>query len=48
MARMIARGEMKAKRLETPRRVIGGPLPESLLEELDAVGGRFEETMEDV
>ena len=46
VARMIARGEVKARGLLTPERVITGPLLDRLLEELAAVGVRFEETME--
>jgi lysine 6-dehydrogenase len=47
VARMIARGEIKAKGLLTPERVITGPLLDKLLTELAAVNVRFEETTEE-
>jgi lysine 6-dehydrogenase len=48
VARMIARGEIKAKGLFTPEQVITGPLLDRLLTELAAVNVRFEETTETV
>ncbi|MDH4208641.1 MAG: saccharopine dehydrogenase NADP-binding domain-containing protein [Anaerolineae bacterium] len=47
VARMIARGEIKAKGLVTPEQVITGPLLDGLLAELAAVNVRFEESTEE-
>jgi lysine 6-dehydrogenase len=44
VARMIARGEIKAEGLFTPEQIITGPLLERLLEELAAANVRFQET----
>jgi lysine 6-dehydrogenase len=44
VARMIARGQIKAKGLFTPERVIVGPLFDRLLSELAAAGVRFLDT----
>ncbi|MCJ7621131.1 MAG: hypothetical protein MUP64_13040, partial [Anaerolineae bacterium] len=46
VARMIARGELRAKGLLTPEQVITGPLLDRLLAELAAVNVGFEETTE--
>jgi lysine 6-dehydrogenase len=46
VARMIARGEIRAKGLLTPELIITGPLLDRLLHELAAVNVRFEETTE--
>jgi saccharopine dehydrogenase-like NADP-dependent oxidoreductase len=46
VARMIARGEIKAKGLWTPEQVITGPLCDELLAELAAVNVRFAQTIE--
>jgi lysine 6-dehydrogenase len=48
VARMIARGELRAKGLLTPEQVITGPLIDRLLAELAAVNVRFQETTEAV
>jgi lysine 6-dehydrogenase len=48
VARMIARGEVKAEGLLTPEQVIAGQLLDRLLSQLAAVGVRFEETTERV
>jgi len=48
VARMIARGEIKAKGLLTPEQVIAGPVLDRLLTELVAVSVRLEETTEAV
>jgi lysine 6-dehydrogenase len=46
VARMIARGEIKAKGLLTPEQVITGPLFDKLLAELAAANVRFAQTTE--
>jgi lysine 6-dehydrogenase len=46
VARMIARGDLKARGLFTPEQVITGPLLDRLLEELAALDVCFEETEE--
>lgn len=48
VTRVIARGDLKARGVFTPERVITGPLLERLLEELAALNVRFEETQERV
>lgn len=48
VARMIARGELKARGLLTPEQVITGPLMERLLAELAELNVRFEETAEEL
>ncbi|MGD9049746.1 MAG: saccharopine dehydrogenase C-terminal domain-containing protein [Anaerolineae bacterium] len=48
VARMIARGELKAEGFVTPEKVIFGPLFDTLVEELAAVNIRFEVTSEKV
>jgi lysine 6-dehydrogenase len=48
VARMIARGDLKAKGLLTPELAIAGPLLDTLLSELAAVNVRFQETTEAV
>jgi lysine 6-dehydrogenase len=48
VARMIARGDLKAEGLFTPEQVISGSLLDRLLEELAAVDVRFDETTEPV
>jgi saccharopine dehydrogenase-like NADP-dependent oxidoreductase len=48
VARMMARGDLKAQGLFTPEQVITGPLLKRLLEELAAENVRFEETTEEV
>jgi lysine 6-dehydrogenase len=46
VARMIGRGDLKARGLFTPEQVITGPLLDRLLEELATLDVRFEETEE--
>jgi saccharopine dehydrogenase-like NADP-dependent oxidoreductase len=46
VARMIARGELKARGMRTPEQLVIGPLFERLVAELAAVGVRFEVTTE--
>jgi len=48
VARMVARGDLKARGLFTPEQVITGPVLDSLLEELAALDVRFEERQEQV
>lgn len=48
VARMIARGELKAKGMLTPEQVVTGPLFYRLLAELGAVNVRFDMTTEKV
>ncbi len=48
VARMIARGELRATGFVTPEKVIAGPLFDTLVEELAAVNIRFEMTTEKV
>ncbi|HUW13901.1 MAG TPA: saccharopine dehydrogenase C-terminal domain-containing protein [Anaerolineae bacterium] len=47
VARMIPRGDLRARGLFTPEQVVSGPLLDSLLAELAAVNVRFEETTEE-
>jgi lysine 6-dehydrogenase len=42
VARMVARGEIKAQGILTPEKVIAGPLFDQLVNELAAIGVRFE------
>jgi len=46
IARMMARGELKAEGLFTPEQVISGPLFDRLVEDLAAMNIRFEMTIE--
>jgi len=46
VARMVARGDLKATGWVTPERVITGPLFDRLVQELAAVGVVFELTTE--
>jgi lysine 6-dehydrogenase len=46
VARIIGRGDLKARGLFTPEQVVTGPLLDDLLEELAALDVRFEETKE--
>ncbi len=48
VARLFARGDLKAKGLFTPEQLITGPLLQRLLEELAALNVHFEETQEQV
>jgi saccharopine dehydrogenase-like NADP-dependent oxidoreductase len=48
VARMIARGDIKAQGFLTPEKVITGPLFDTLVDELAAVNVRFEMTVEKV
>jgi lysine 6-dehydrogenase len=48
VARMIARGQLRATGWRTPEQVITGPLFDRLVEELAALGVRFEMTTEKV
>jgi len=48
VARLIARGSLKARGFLTPEKVITGPLFDTLVEELAAANIRFEMTMEKV
>lgn len=48
VARMVARGDIKAKGTITPEKVITGPLFDRLVDELAAVNVRFDITMEKV
>ncbi len=48
VARMIARGDIKAQGFLTPEKIIYGPLFDTLVEELAAVNMRFEMTTEKV
>jgi saccharopine dehydrogenase-like NADP-dependent oxidoreductase len=42
VARMVARGDIKAQGIWTPEKVIAGPLFDQLVNELAAIGVRFE------
>jgi saccharopine dehydrogenase-like NADP-dependent oxidoreductase len=46
VARMVARGDLKATGWQTPERLITGPLFDQLVQELAAVGVVFEMTTE--
>jgi hypothetical protein len=48
VARMVARGDLKARGFVTPEKVITGPLFDKLVEELAAVNVRFAVTTEKV
>jgi saccharopine dehydrogenase-like NADP-dependent oxidoreductase len=48
VARMIARGELKAKGWQTPEKVIAGSLFDTLVDELAAINIRFEMTTEKI
>jgi lysine 6-dehydrogenase len=48
VARMIARGDLKARGLFTPEQVVTGPLLARLLDELAAANVRFEETAQGI
>ncbi len=48
VARMIARGDIKAQGFLTPEKIISGPLFDTLVDELAAVNIRFEMTTEKV
>jgi lysine 6-dehydrogenase len=48
VARMIARGDLRATGLRTPEQLVTGPLFDRLVAELAAIGVRFELTTEEV
>jgi lysine 6-dehydrogenase len=48
VARMIARGDLRARGMLPPEQVVTGPLFDNLVDELAAAGIRFEETTEKV
>jgi len=48
VARMIARGDLRARGMLPPEQVVTGPLFDNLVDELAAAGVRFEETTEKV